>query len=105
VSLTAPTTGTYAGILFFQDPQNSDPAIILGSTAWNTSLEGAYYFPSATVTYAASLVSKYNILVAKDITFALLTFGSTNLKSSFANDYTSLPNGSPLEGGGSVMVQ
>ena len=105
VSLTAPTTGTYAGILFFQDPQNSDPALILGSTAWNTSLEGAYYFPSATVTYAASLVSKYNILVAKDITFALLTFGSTNLKSSFANDYTSLPNGSPLEGGGSVMVQ
>lgn len=105
VSLVAPTTGTYAGILFFQDPGNSSPATILGTTAWNTSLEGAYYFPNATVTYAASLVSKYNILVAKDITFALLSFGSTNLKSSFANDYSSLPNGSPLEGAGSVMVQ
>jgi hypothetical protein len=103
VNLVAPTTGTYAGILFFQDPQDTEGATIFGSPGFNTVLQGAYYFPNASVNFAASLPVQYNILVAKDITFSLLTFGSSG--SSFKNDYSSLPNGSPLAGGGSVLVQ
>jgi Flp pilus assembly protein TadG len=105
VNLVAPTSGTYSCILFFQDPQNTTGAYIIGSTDWNTKLEGTYYFPNANVLYAASLPVNYNILIAKDVEFLALTFGSTNLKSSFYNDYSTVPAGCPLYGGGSVLVQ
>jgi Flp pilus assembly protein TadG len=107
IDLVAPTTGTYAGILFFQDSQDSAGANIIGSPAFNTVLQGAYYFPNATVTFAASLGVDYNFLVAKDISFSLLTVGlsTVNSSSSFSNNYSSLPGGSPLAGGGSVLVQ
>ena len=105
VNLTAPTSGTYACMLFFQDPQNTDGANIIASASWNTYLEGIYYFPNANVLYAASLPVKYNILVAKDIEFAALSFGSTNLTSGFTNDYSSVPNGCPMAGTGGVLVQ
>jgi len=105
VNLVAPSTGTYACILFFQDPQNSDGANIIGSPDWNTVLQGTYYFPSAKVSFVASLQIDYNILIAKDIEFLFLTFGSTNLSSSFYNNYSSISNGCPLSGGGSVLVQ
>lgn len=105
-SLTAPTTGTYAGILFFQDPGNTTPAIIVASASANTTLEGAYYFPAATVTCAVAGPAKYNILVAKDIAFTALSFPFVTLKdTSFNNNYSSLANGSPLAGGGSALVQ
>jgi Flp pilus assembly protein TadG len=101
VSLVAPTSGTYACILFFQDPQNTTGATIVGSADWNTVLEGAYYFPNANVLFAASLPVHYNTLVAKDIEFLALSFG----KSSFSNDYSTISNGCPIAGGGSVLVQ
>jgi Flp pilus assembly protein TadG len=101
VSLKAPTTGTYACMLFMQDPQNVDEATIIGQGNWNTVLEGAYYFPSANVLYAASLPVNYNFLVAKDIEFLALSFGA----SSFSNNYSNVPNGCPMAGGGSVLVQ
>ena len=105
VNLVAPTSGSYACMLFFQDPQDTAAATILASSAWNTILQGIYYFPTARVTYAASLPVDYNILVTKDIEFAALTFGSSALKSSFSNNYSSIPNGCPMSGGGSVLVQ
>jgi Flp pilus assembly protein TadG len=101
VNLVAPATGTYACILFFQDPGNTTPATILGSSATNTILQGAYYFPNAPVTYAADLNVAYNFLIAKDVTFGALSFPT----STFSNDYSSVPEGCPLAGGGSVLVQ
>jgi hypothetical protein len=106
LTLTAPTSGTYAGILFFQDPGDTAAAIIVANSSLNTTLTGAYYLPTATVTCAVSGSSTYNIIVAKDINFAALsfplgTFGTTAL----TNDYSSLANGSPLAGGGSALVQ
>jgi Flp pilus assembly protein TadG len=107
VHLTAPTGGTYSGILFFQDNGNTSQATIAGSPAANTKLQGTYYFPSAKVVYALDGVVAYNILVAKDIEFALLTFafGQTGGSQQFSNDYSSLANGSPLSGSGAVLVQ
>jgi Flp pilus assembly protein TadG len=106
MSLTAPTSGTYAGILFFQDPGNTSPDVIIANSSWNTTLTGAYYFPSSTVTCVASLPSKYSILVAKDITFAVLSFPLGTLNTTtFGNDYSSLANGSPLAGSSAVLVQ
>jgi Flp pilus assembly protein TadG len=105
VTLTAPTTGTYSGILFFQDPANQTPATILGSTSLNTDLEGAFYFPTARVNYAVSGPAKYDILVAYDIDFILLTFAGSNLTSNFGSDYSALINGSPASGNGVALVQ
>ncbi len=90
LSLSAPTNGTYAGILFFQDANVTTAAQILGTSQWNTVLNGAYYFPSATVNYNYSGPASYNFLVARDIVF------SSGAVANFTSDYSSLPNGSPL---------
>jgi Flp pilus assembly protein TadG len=99
VSLTAPTSGEYGGMLFMQDPGNTTPSTIIASGPWGTKLQGAFYFPNATVNYAVDGVASYNILVAKDIVFLAV------LGSSFGNDYTSLDAGSPLGGDSAVLVQ
>ncbi|HTS10963.1 MAG TPA: pilus assembly protein TadG-related protein [Candidatus Limnocylindrales bacterium] len=101
VSLSAPTTGTYQGLLFFQDPQDTAAAQIIGSSSFNTSLEGSYYLPSASVVFAFSGNVKYDILVADKIRFAYLTFSKANFSASgFTNDYSSLASGSPVKGNG-----
>ncbi len=105
VSLTAPTSGTYSGILFFQDPGNTTQATIVGSPVFNTTLQGAYYFPKAKVVYALSGGIAYNILDAYDIEFAALTLGGTSLTSAFTNNYSTLSNGSPVAGTSAVLVQ
>lgn len=104
VNLAAPTTGPYRCVLFWQDAQNSDPSIILASANWYTDLEGAYYFPSANVLYGASFAGQYNYLIAKDIEF-LATYGTTAVTSGFYTNYNAVPQGCPLAGGGSVLVQ
>ena len=105
VRLYAPTTGAYSGILFFQAPGNTAAATLLGSTAYSTVLQGAYYFPTATVNFAFGGLVSYNILVAYRIVFEFLTFGFTTVTSAFGNDYSSLVNGSPLSGQGAVLSQ
>lgn len=105
VSLIAPTAGTYQGLLFFQDPGNTNSAQIIGSSSYNTSLQGSYYLPKASVVFAFSGNVKYDILVADKIEFAYLTFGQGSFTGSgFSNDYTSLATGSPVRGNG-VLVE
>lgn len=101
VSLSAPTVGTYQGILFFQDPGNTNSAQIIGNSSYNTSLQGSYYFPTASVVFAFDGTVKYDVLVADEIRFAYLTFGAGQFTGSgFTNDYSSLSSGSPLKGNG-----
>ena len=45
VNLTAPSNGTYAGILVFQDPSDTSTINISGGS--NTSFNGAIYAPAA----------------------------------------------------------
>ena len=106
INLTAPTSGPYAGILFFQDPGNTSQAQIIGTSSMNTTLQGTYYFPRAKVVFAFDGPVSYNILDAWQVEFAVLTFASGTFKSSgFGNDYSSLANGSPIKGIGGVLVQ
>ena len=100
-TLTAPTTGTYGGMLFMQAPADTQLATLLASGPFNTKLEGSSYFPTASVNYAVSGTTTYNILVAKDIHF-IASFG---LGSSFNNNYSALSSGSPLNGDADVLVQ
>ena len=106
ISFTAPASGTYQGILFFQDSSNTTQAQIIGSSSFNTVLQGAYYFPTAKVVFAFDGPIQYDILDAWQIEFAFLTFAGSNFSSSgFSNDYSSLANGSPIKGTGGVIVE
>jgi Putative Flp pilus-assembly TadE/G-like len=95
-SLTAPTSGNYTGILFFQDPAigaNSSP----NSFGANTSMavNGTLYFPTTPLSYSGNSSlggSQYTILVADTISIT----GNGNLKSN----YSSLSGGSPVKGDG-----
>lgn len=104
VQLTAPSSGTYAGVLVFQDPQDVVAGSYQGNAAWNTVLQGAIYEPSAKVAYAYSGASAYNPLVAKDIEFQVYVLQGVTLTSVFTNNYNSLLNGSPLAGTGTAAV-
>ena len=90
-TLTAQTTGAYAGILFFQDrtitgtTASNNPNNLTGNSS--SVFTGALYFPTTLPTTGNSS-STYTILVAKDIHFT----GNT----SVGNNYSSLPSGSPI---------
>jgi hypothetical protein len=93
VNLSAPTTGTYAGILFFEDrnaPASSD-TYGGGSTA---VYQGTIYAKNAAITVFgnssnAITGAAYTLLVADTITLV----GTSGINNNFA----SLPNGSPLQ--------
>ncbi len=94
ISLSAPTAGPLAGMLFFQDRSvvsGSDTTISGGATSHCT---GAFYFPTTELKYTGGSDSAYTILVAKQISFS----GG----SDFGNDYTSLPAGPPVKGHASL---
>ena len=91
VDLSAPTSGTYTGILFFQDRAiTSAAANTLGGGAGK--LEGALYFPTTSIVLNAgqSTNAAYTIVVAKTINVQTNAF-------SIKNDYSSLSGGSPIK--------
>ena len=88
VTLTAPTSGVLAGILFFQDRS-------VVSTAANVlagSFAGALYFPTTPINLnsGSSVTVPYTILVGDTVS---LFVNSLNIKS----DYSSLAGGSPIK--------
>jgi hypothetical protein len=98
VSFTAPTTGSLAGILFFQDRSVvSSTANTFNDFVAGTSLEGAMYFPTTPVSFAAALGgAHYTILVADTINY-------TGFLGFFNNDYSVLPGGSPIKNSGLLV--
>lgn len=99
-NLSAPTSGEYGGVLFFEAHGNTSQSSFLLNLAQGSSLSGAIYAPSSTVAYGVGVLSSsYNILVAKDITF------TAGIASSFGDDYSTLQSGSPLNGDNVALVQ
>jgi len=88
-NLTAPTSGTFAGILFFQNPSDTSAATFNGSNG--TTFNGAIYLPKAQVTMngSNSTSAAYTILVANNLVL--------NGTDTFNNDYSSLAQGSPIK--------
>jgi len=100
VSLSAPTSGTYSGILFFQAHGVTSTGVFVANLINDSKLEGAIYLPDGDVSYGVSaLSSAYNILVAKDIHL------NVAVASVFGDDYSSLDEGSPLNGNNVALVQ
>ncbi len=93
MNVSAPTSGAYEGILFFQDrnitgSDNAHTSIITGSA--QSTFDGAIYFPGTPVQYAGNSSSNgYTIVVADQISLV----GNTSIKSN----YSSLANGSPIK--------
>jgi Putative Flp pilus-assembly TadE/G-like len=90
VQLTAPTTGSYAGILFYQDPKVASPAASSFAGGSSITFNGSLYFPTSALSYSNGSGGSYTILVSKTISFC----GGTTLNA----DYSSLPGGSPAKG-------
>jgi len=95
VTLSAPTSGTYLGMLLFQDrsittanTSNSATQLQGGATM---ALSGALYFPGTqfTVANGTNTSASYTIIVADTIVFA----GGMNLSAN----YTGLQGGSPIQ--------
>jgi Flp pilus assembly protein TadG len=96
IKLVAPTTGTYAGILFFQDPSDASPATINGGAG--SVFQGALYFPDAAVQLNGGNVAAYTIVVSKSVQMNGSSF-------NIGNDYSSLPGGSPAKGVTAVLAE
>jgi hypothetical protein len=110
-NMTAPTTGTYAGILFFQDRNDtSTSSCFFGGSAsacfgasagisGPVSHTGAYYFPSGTVNFDFNFGAgaPYTYLIAKDVSWFV--------NFQFNSNYASLPTSFPLRQGAAVLVQ
>ena len=90
LNLSAPTSGTYAGIVIFEDRANTAP-LSLSSNSGMT-LTGAVYAPAATLTLASNaFTNAYSILVASTVNIA------ANSTININADYSSLPGGSPIK--------
>jgi len=89
-NLSAPTSGSMEGILFFQDrtiAKGSSGSTILGNS--NSTFNGALYFPTTSLNYIGnSSASGYTLLIADTLSIT----GNSNL----GDNYSSLSNGSPI---------
>jgi hypothetical protein len=85
VNLTAPTSGTYAGTLIFQDSADTQAMSIQGGS--NTSFNGAVYAPSSNVTLGNGSGTAIDAdLVAKTLTMN----GGGTLSSSATSNFGTL---------------
>jgi hypothetical protein len=92
VNLSAPTSGTLAGILFFQDRSIPSTAAASSITGNSTStFDGAIYFPTTAINFGGnSSTSGYSIVVADKLT--------VSGNSAIGSNYSSLTGGSPIKG-------
>jgi hypothetical protein len=86
VTLSAPSSGTYLGILFFQDRSitSSNSATFAGGA--NMQLTGSLYFPTTTVSFSngSSLAAYSTAIVADKVSFvggASIKYDPTGLKT------------------------
>jgi hypothetical protein len=93
VQFTAPTTGTYAGILFYQDPNDTSTAKINGTSS--SVFQGALYFPKASLNFSGTGTTfnsgaAYTVIVSD----ALVVDGTATVNIN--SDFSSLPGGTPI---------
>jgi hypothetical protein len=93
VNLASSMTGDYAGILFFEDRTATTPG------GWNDTYgggsaavyTGVIYAPNANITMFGN--------ASQDNAFTLLVASTIHMvgTSNFMNNYSALPNGSPIQ--------
>lgn len=97
--LTAPNSGTYEGLLFYQDPADTAAASLSGTN--NTFFQGALYFPKAPLSFGGNNTTTgtfngsaaFTLIIADYLTFA----GNPTIELN--SDLSGLSgNGGPLAG-------
>lgn len=97
-NLVAETTGTYAGILFYQNKNDTSQFILNGdsTSAW----QGAIYLPGANLDLnGGSNLAAYTILDVDTLTVN----GSNTF--TIGSDYSSLPGGPPIQGKTAFLME
>ena len=96
-TLTAPTSGPLAGILFFQDRSITDQKLNTFDGSNGAIYTGVLYFPTTPLRYTGTPVNNaYEIIIAWTLEF--------NGNTTITNHYTTLPNGgSPIQS--AVLVE
>jgi Flp pilus assembly protein TadG len=84
LNLTAPTSGPYSGVLFFEDPSDTKPMNVTGSAG--TTLTGIFYAPSAALSLTGSSGAIFNAAV---VTYTLSITGSGSLNEYMGSNGTS----------------
>jgi hypothetical protein len=79
VELTAPSSGTYAGVLMYQDPNDTNGPSIGGNNS--SYFDGALYFPKSEVTFFGNSVS-YNVAIVVADALALSGNPTVNLQGA-----------------------
>jgi hypothetical protein len=92
VSLSAPVSGVWQGILFFQARGNTTASNLVGGTS--QSMNGALYFPSAQLTYTggSSLVATATTIIAD----TLRLNGNSNISAAATTRFTGVQGGVSL---------
>lgn len=113
INLVAPTSGSYKGILFYQDPLDIADAQIEGQTTPPSILQGAFYFPGditnstahpqVTLSYSNS-GAQYTIMVAKQV-FLPNPSNQCGGATVFNSNYSSLSGGSPIKSKTGTLVE
>ncbi|MBV8632387.1 MAG: hypothetical protein JOZ83_15770 [Silvibacterium sp.] len=97
-NLVAPTSGTYAGILIYQDSSDSSGIILNGDS--NSVWQGTLYAPAANLTLnGGGNLAAYTILDTESLTVN----GGVNF--TMGSNYSSLSGGSPVKSGAAVLVE
>lgn len=97
-NLVAPTTGTYAGILIYQNPSDSSTIILNGQS--NSVWQGTVYATGANLTInGGGNAAAYTILDTRSMTV------NGSVTFNMGADYSSLPGGSPAKGGTAVLAE
>jgi hypothetical protein len=91
--LSAPTTGTYAGILFWQDRATKSYTANV-SSGQGDGFSGTLYFPSVDLRYNNSNPSSAQYLNMVADTIEL--YRDMTTIQTINSDYSSLPGGSPI---------
>jgi hypothetical protein len=87
LNVSAPTSGTYNGILFFEDPSDSHAMTITGSGSSN--IQGIFYAPSA----ALSMTGSSGANISADLVVGSLSMtGSSNFQN-----YSTINSSEPLQ--------
>jgi Flp pilus assembly protein TadG len=89
VSLSAPTTGTYSGILFYQDASDTAPDSFVGGSSENVN--GIFYLPAANLTLANGIAATFNV----DLVVGSLSMSGNATLSPYAPLTSSSPLSSP----------
>jgi hypothetical protein len=100
VQFSAPTSGSYEGILFYQDSNDTSSAKINGTSS--SFFQGALYFPKALLDFGGPGMSfnsdaAYTVIVSRALNV------SGNATININSDFSGLPDGSPIHS--TVLVE